>query len=308
MDKLRAMATFTCIADRGSLSAAAEAMGTSLPTVVRTLAALETELGVRLFNRSTRHIALTGEGLNYLESCRSLLAAVDEAETALRNEASEPAGKLIITAPVLFGQMHVAPAVTRFVQKYDKVRCSLMLADRIVNLLEERVDVGVRIGNLEDSSLIAHQVGKVRRMVVAAPRFLAERPSPTHPRHLLEANCIDFSGGGNSWWSFEDRNSEDKGRNFAVPVKGNLQFNHVASAVEACVAGMGFGMFLSYQVAPHLADGRLRAVLTDFEPPPRPVSVVYSHARLLPARTRAFVEWVKAELLMKLAEKPAVNA
>lgn len=302
MNKLKAMATFVCIADQGSLSAAARAMGASLPAVVRTLAALEADLGVRLFNRSTRRIALTAEGLCYLGSCRNLLAALDEAESALCNEAGEPAGQLTITAPVLFGQMHVAPAVTRFVQQYDKVRCSLVLADRLINLIEEGVDVGVRIGHLEDSSLIAHQVGKVRRMVVATPNYLAARPWPTHPRHLLEANCIGFSGAGHSWWSFED-----KGRSFVVPVKGNLEFNHVAPAVEACLADVGLGMFLSYQVAPYLADGRLEVVLADYEPPPRPVSVVYPHARLLPARTRTFVEWIKAELLIKLSGKPAAG-
>lgn len=302
MDKLKAMATFVRIADKGSLSAAARAMGASVPAVVRTLAALETDLGVRLFNRTTRRIALTGEGLRYLDSCRNLLAALDEAESALLNEAGEPAGLLTITAPVLFGQMHVAPAVTRFVQQYDKVRCSLVLADRLINLLEEGADVGVRIGHLEDSCLIAHKVGKVRRMVVATPGYLAARSWPTHPRHLLEANCIGFSGAGHSWWGFED-----KGRSFAVPVKGNLEFNHVAPAVEACLADVGLGMFLSYQVAPYLADGRLQVVLADYEPPPWPVSVVYPHARLLPARTRAFVEWIKAELLIKLSGKLAAG-
>ncbi|EWY42444.1 LysR family transcriptional regulator [Skermanella stibiiresistens SB22] len=294
MNKFKAMTTFVCIADRGSLSAAADAMGASLPTVVRVLAALEADLGVRLFNRTTRHIALTTEGQGYLESCRNLLAAVEEAEQALRNEAGEPAGRLTITAPVLFGQMHVAPAVIDFVRRHDKVRCGLILADRMINLHEERVDVGVRIGPLEDSTLIAHQVGKVRRMVVASPDYLADR-LPTHPRHLLDANCIDFSGAGHPWWSFEEN-----GRGFAVPVTGNLEFNQVAPAIDACVAGIGFGMFLSYQVANHVTEGRLRIVLAEFEPPPRPVSVIHPHARPLPARTRAFVDWITAALRAKL--------
>uniref|UniRef100_UPI002B68E44E LysR family transcriptional regulator n=1 Tax=Zoogloea sp. TaxID=49181 RepID=UPI002B68E44E len=151
MDKLKAMATFVQIAEAGSLSAAARVSGASLPAVVRTLAALEAELGVRLFNRTTRRIALTGEGRHYLESCRNLLAALGEAESALRDEAGDPSGLLTVTAPVLFGQMYVAPAVTAFVQRHAGMRCRLLLLDRVTNLLEEGIDVGVRIGHLEDS-------------------------------------------------------------------------------------------------------------------------------------------------------------
>ena len=291
MDKLKAMVTFVQIADAGSLSAAARSLGASLPAVVRSLAALELTLGVRLFNRTTRRIALTDEGRHYLESCRNLLAALTEAESALKDEAGEPAGQLTITAPVLFGQMHVAPAVTRFVQRYDKVHCRVLLFDRVVNLLEEGIDVGIRIGPLEDSSLVARPVGEVRRMVVASPDYLRKHPLPTHPKDLLRADCIGFVSTGGAWWRFEE-----KGRSFSVPVKGRLEFNHVAPAIEACLAGLGFGTFLSYQVATHLAEGRLQVVLDDFEPPPRPINVVYPHARLLPARVRTFVEWVREAL------------
>lgn len=291
MDKLKAMAVFVSIAEEGSLSAAARQSGASLPAVVRTLAALEAELGVRLFNRTTRRIALTDEGRRYLDSCRNLLAALHEAESALRDEAGEPTGQLTITAPVLFGQMYVAPAVTRFVQRYPRLRCSMLLLDRVVNLLEEGMDVGIRIGPLEDSSLIAHQVGQVRRMVVASPDYLAARAMPAHPRDLLAANCICFTASGGAWWRFQEN-----GRPFTVAVRGNLEFNHVAPAIDACLAGLGFGTFLSYQVAPHLAAGRLAAVLETFEPAPRPIHVVYPHARLLPARVRTFVEWMRGEL------------
>ncbi len=167
MDKLKAMQTFVHIADAGSLTAAARVCDSSLPAVVRTLAALEAHLGVRLFHRTTRRISLTEEGKRYLDNCRAVLAAVDDAEAALSADAAEPSGQLTLTAPVLFGQMYVAPAVMRFVQRYERVRCSLVLQDRIVNLLEEGLDAGIRIGHLEDSSLVAQPLSTLRRVVVA---------------------------------------------------------------------------------------------------------------------------------------------
>ena len=293
MDKLKAMHTFARIADAGSLTAAARGLGSSLPAVVRSLAALEALLGVRLLNRTTRRISLTDEGRRYLETCNQVLSAVDDAETALTAEAAEPSGQLNITAPVLFGQMHVAPAVTRFVQRYDKMRCSLQLHDRVVNLLEEGIDVGIRISRLDDSTLVAQQLGTIRRVVVASPDYLRRHGTPTHPRDLLGHNCVRFisTGGANPGWNFYD-----KGKPLLVPVTGNLEFNQAAPTVEACVAGLGLGMFLSYQPAPYVRDKRLKIVLQQYEPPPRPVSVVYPHARLLPTRTKVFIEWMKQEL------------
>lgn len=291
MDKLRAMQTFIHIAEQGSLTAAARVMESSLPATVRTLAALESHLGVRLFNRTTRRISLTEEGRRHLESCKQLLAALDDAEAALTAEAGEPAGNLSITAPMLFGQMHVAPAVTRFVQQYTQMRCSVMLLDRVVNLLEEGIDVGIRIGQLEDSSLVAQPVGHIRRMVVASPSFLSRHGVPAHPRDLLKANCVRVSNLGPAWGPFNDQ-----GRPLRLAVSGNLEFNQNAPAIEACVAGVGFGVFMSYQVAPLIKSGQLSVVLQEFEPPPLPINLVYPHARLLPKRTRVFIEWMKKEL------------
>ncbi|MDR7306131.1 LysR family transcriptional regulator [Rhodoferax saidenbachensis] len=291
MDKLKAMQAFTHIADQGSLTAAARAMDSSLPAVVRTLAALEAHLGVRLMHRTTRRLSLTEEGKHYLESCRQVLSAVGEAEAALSADASEPTGQLHITAPVMFGQMHITPAVMRFVQRYERVQCSVMLADRVVNLPEEGLDLGIRIGALDDSTLVAQPLGSLRRVVVASPDYLARHGVPTHPRHLLQANCIRFLGASGPWWTFHAQ-----GKAFTVPVTGNLTFNHNTPVLDACLAGMGFGMFISYQVAPHLAQGTLQLVLEDFEPPPRPIHVVYPHARLLPARTRAFIDFIQQDL------------
>ncbi|MBI2772836.1 MAG: LysR family transcriptional regulator [Burkholderiales bacterium] len=291
MDKFRAMQTFARIADEGSLTAAARSLGSSLPAVVHSLAAYEGELGVRLFNRTTRRISLTEEGRQHLESCRQVLAAVEDSEGALSAGAGEPAGHLTITAPVLFGQMHVAPAVTRFVQQHPKMRCSVILLDRVVNLLEEGMDLGIRIGKLEDSSLVAQPLGRIRRVVAANPAYLRRHGVPKHPRELLQANCIRMIAGPPTWGGFQEN-----GRGFRLPVTGNLEFNHVLPAVQACAEGAGFGMFFSYQVAPFLADRRLKIVLERFEQPPRPISVVYPHARLLPARTRVFIDWIRNEI------------
>ncbi|MES2192032.1 MAG: LysR family transcriptional regulator [Pseudomonadota bacterium] len=291
MDKLRAMQAFMHIADEGSLTAAARVMSSSLPAMVRTLAALEAHLGVRLFNRTTRRIVLTDEGRRYLERCREVLGAVQDAEESLGDQGGEPRGQLVITAPVLFGQMYVAPAVTRFVQRYPEVSCKLLLHDRVVNLLEEGIDVGVRIGELEDSTLVAQSVFSIRRVVVASPAWLRKHGTPKHPRELATANCVRFTGPSGPWWTFHE-----KGKTFTVPVTGNLEFNNAAPAVEACVAGAGFGMFISYQAAPFIKQKKLVTVLEEFEPPKRPVSVVYPHARLLPSRTKKFIDWMKDEL------------
>lgn len=290
MDRLKAMQTFVQIADQGSLTKAADALDSSLPAVVRSLAALEAHLGVLLFHRTTRRISLTEEGRRYLDSAREVLAAADAADRALTLDAAEPAGRLTVTAPVLFGHMYVAPAIVRFLKRYDKMRCSVLLHDRTVNLLEEGIDVGIRISPLEDSSLVAQQLGSIRRVVVASPAYLRQHGIPRHPRELLRANCVRIHPSAPVHFREAGR-----GRSFAVAAKGNLEFNHIAPAVEACAAGMGFGMFFSYQVQPFVAQGRLAIVLEDFELEPRPVSVIYPHARLLPARTRAFIDWMKRE-------------
>ncbi|MEY2932450.1 MAG: hypothetical protein RL033_3199 [Pseudomonadota bacterium] len=291
MDKLRALRTFVAIADAGSLTAAAHALGSSLPAVVRLLAALEAELGVRLFQRTTRRIALTDAGRRYLERCRQLETLLEEADADVRAEQTEPRGTLSVTAPVLFGTRHVASGVTAFVQRYREVRVDLQLFDRVVNLVEEGLDVGVRIGELEDSSLIARPVSTLRRLTVAAPTYLKRSGSPAHPRELREHNCILRSDRNVSSWSYRH-----DGKLISVPVQGNLRVNETAVAAEACVAGLGVGYFLAYQVARELAEGSLRILLGDFELPPRPIHIVYPGARLLPARTRVFIDFLLEHL------------
>lgn len=291
MDKLRAMHTFATIVDAGSLTAAARATQSSLPAVVRLLAALEAELGSRLLQRTTRRIALTEAGRRYLERCREVLSLVQEAEAELRAEQTKPQGLLRVTAPVLFGTRHVASGITAFLQRYPEVSVDVVLLDRVVNLVEEGIDVGVRIGPLDDSSLIARPVADMRRLTVAAPSYLARRGAPSHPRELADHDCIRVTQGRDSVWSYQA-----DGKPLRVSVHGRLGLNQMLAAVQACAAGLGIGSFAAYQVAPELASGALRLLLERFEPPPAPVHVVYPEARLLPARTRAFVDFIREHL------------
>jgi DNA-binding transcriptional LysR family regulator len=293
MDKLRAMQTFVRIVERGSLTAAADAMRSSLPSVVRTLAALEAELDVRLLNRTTRRIALTDEGREYYERCRRVLAEVDEAEAALSARRAVPKGRLRVTAPVMFGRLHVAPVATEFVARHAAVQLELLLLDRVVDLLEEGIDVAVRIAHLPDSSLVAMRVGETRRVVCASPAYLRRAGTPQSPTELIRHRCVSFGGlnPGLDEWRF------DKER---IAVRAALASNQIDAALDACVSGLGLGQFMGYQVQALLDAGRLKRVLGDFEPPPLPIHVIYAHARLLSSNVRAFVDWTVPRLRRRM--------
>jgi DNA-binding transcriptional LysR family regulator len=283
VDKLAAMRAFVAIVDEGSLTAAAAAQDRAPPSMVRILAGLEQHLGVRLLNRTTRRMSLTEEGRVYLDRCRRILADVDEAEQAVAAGSAEPRGELRATAPILFGQRHVVPAATEFVRRHPGVRLELLLLDRVVDLVDEGIDVGVRIGRLPDSSLVAVPVGEVRRVVVASPALL-RRGTPSHPSELASLPCVEHHGGTPGRWSFLDGERE-----LAVKVRGAFVCNQAAAVVEACVQGLGFARLLSYQAEPEVRAGSLKVVLERFEAAPLPVQIVYPGARLMSARLRAFV-------------------
>jgi DNA-binding transcriptional LysR family regulator len=292
VNKLAAMQTFVAIVDHGSLTAAADALGKALPTVVRSLATLEQELGVRLLHRTTRRMSLTEEGRTYLERCRQILVDVEEAEQVLSSQQAAPRGELRVTAPVLYGQLRVAPAIVAFLREYSEVKVELLLLDRVVNLVEEGIDVGVRIASLEDSSMIATRVGEVRRVVCASPSLLGRIGTPQHPRDLASAPCVHFEGlSAAPVWNFVAARKP-----VSVAVDGPFACNQASAAIEACEDGLGFGRFLSYQVESFVAEKRLRIVLEEFEPPPIPIHVVFAHARLMTPRLRVFVDWMKAHL------------
>lgn len=304
MDKLRAMTAFVAIADRGSLTAAADALGTSLPSVVRILAALERELGARLLTRTTRRIALTDEGRDYLERARRVLAQVEEAEAALSARQVTPQGRIALTSSVMFGRLHVAPLVAEFLGAHPRVTAELLLLDRMVNLLEEGMDLGVRIGHLADSSLVAIPVGETRRVLCASPAYLRRAGIPAAPEDLAAHACIRFTGlnSGNEW------EFRGPGKPRRVSVDGPLVSNQVDAALDAVVNGLGCGMFLCYQVRAAVAAGRLRYLLRDHEPPPVPIQVVYPQGRLMASRVRTLLDWLVPRLRQRLAPQGSVPA
>lgn len=292
MDKLQSMQVFLEIAERGSLTAAAAAVGKSLPSVVRILASLEEALQVRLLNRTTRRIALTEEGKVYLEQCRKIVTDIQEAERALIQHQSEPSGTIVVTAPVRFGEMHVAPAVAGFLERYPNTRVDLLLLDRVVDLLEEGVDIAIRIAPMADSSLIARQIGSIRKVVCASPMLLQRLGEPAHPQELANHPCVQFTGvSPNARWEFAGGNGH-----LTVQVNSRITCNQVGASLEACLAGVGFGRFLCYQVMPLVRAGRLVMVLRDFEPARTPLSVVFPHNRLVSSRVRAMVDWMVESL------------
>lgn len=297
MDKLAAMNAFVTIVDEGSLTAAADALDKAPPTMVRSLAALEQSLGVRLLTRTTRRMTLTEEGRVYLDRCRKILADVDEAELVVNASKVEPTGGVRITAPVLFGSWHVAPPVAQFVKRFPNVRVDLLLLDRVVDLVEEGIDLGVRIGRLSDSSMMAIPVGQMRRVVVASPDLLRRGKVPRHPHDLRERPVVRHHGGGQGdRWRFVENE-----RNVDVRIRSRFASNVATAAVEACVGGLGFGRFLRYQVEPELRAKRLRIVLAEFEEPPLPIQIVYPDARLMSSRLRAIIDELRDDLRKKFA-------
>lgn len=287
------------IVEAGSMTGAADALDTSLTSVVRSLATLERALGTRLLNRTTRRIALTDEGREYFERCRGILAGVEEAENALSARQAMPAGRLAITAPVMFGRLHVGPVVSDFLAAYPAVQVDLMLFDRVVDLLDEGMDAAIRIGHLRDSSLVAVALGTTRRVVCASPDYLRREGTPERPTDLARHRCLQFLGVvPGVEWEFSDGGDRKTTR---VAIKGVLSTNQIDIALDACVKGLGCGVFFDYQVRDALAAGWLCRVLQAFEPAPIPVHIVYPHSRLLSSRVRSFVDWVVPRLRRRLA-------
>jgi DNA-binding transcriptional LysR family regulator len=290
MDRLRAMEVFVRIVDCGTLAAAADKLGVSAPSVVRTLAALERSLGVRLLNRTTRRSSLSDEGREYYERCRRVLAEIEAADAALRSRRTKPKGLLRLTAPIAFGQLRVAPIVTDFLARHPDVEVELLLLDRVVDLVEEGVDAGIRIAHLPESSLVATQIGAARRVVCAGPAYLKRAGTPQTPGDLSRHSCVVFTGlASNNEWTFSSKPSR-------VAVRPRLRTNLFNVAIDAIVNGVGCGQFLSYQVEALVAARRARFVLEAFEPPAVPIQIVYPHARFLSPNVRAFVDFAVPRL------------
>ncbi|TRC87937.1 LysR family transcriptional regulator [Mesorhizobium sp. WSM4310] len=297
MDRLEAMSLFVAAVEAGSLSAAARRFGIPLATVSRKVSDLERHLNTRLLNRSTRRLTPTDAGEAYLAACRRILDDVGEAERGAAGEYSAPTGELAITAPVVFGRLHLLPVVTGFLSAYPDVDIRLTLADRITRLVEDHFDLALRIGQLPDSSLIAIGVGSIRRVVCASPAYLAEHGTPTTPEDLGTHSCITFEGLSSAApWSFA-RGKTD----VTVQVRSRLQVNTAEAAIDAAVAGVGPTKVLSYQVDAAVRSGKLRILLQEFEPEPWPVSLVHAGHGLLPVKLRAFLDFAAPRLKERLA-------
>lgn len=290
MDRLKAMANFVRIVDSGSLSAAAEATGQSVASLVRSLAALERYLGVRLLNRSTRRMALTSEGEEYLAFSRRTLAAFEDMEQRFEARDGVVRGLLRITAPVEFGQRYVAPIVNAFLKDHPEITVELSLNDHVVPLLDERLDLAIRIGHLPDSAMVARKIGATRLITCASPEYLYGEPAIDCPASLREHACITLAAQGRQWYFRQN----DKA--VAEEVVPRLVCNQIRAASLACASGVGITRLMHYQVADELADGRLVRILRDFEPEDLPIQLVYPHALALSPRVRAFVEWAGEKL------------
>jgi DNA-binding transcriptional LysR family regulator len=288
MDRIEAMQTFVTVADLQGFAPAARKLGLSPPAVTRLIAALEERLGTRLLQRTTRQVALTDAGSRYLERARRILGDIEEAELAAESERTRPTGRLVVSAPVGFGRLHVSPVMSAYLKRYPDVSGELRLEDRMVNLVEDGVDLAVRIGHLPDSSLVARQVGEMRRIVVASPAYLKSRGEPKTPEAIKDHQIIQFGGSAlTADWRFT-RDGEE----YRIAVAPRFTSNVADAAIQYAIEGGGLTRVLAYQAADAIRRGRLKLVLRKFELPALPVQIVYPTSRLLSAKVRAFIDLV----------------
>ncbi|HVY07661.1 MAG TPA: LysR family transcriptional regulator [Burkholderiales bacterium] len=286
MDRFHLMSVFVAVAEAESFAAAARKLGMSPPAVTRAVSALESRLGAKLLTRTTRYVRVTDAGLRYLEQARRIIAEADEADESAAGMNAEPRGQLAITAPVLFGRLYVMPSVVAYLRAFPAMTISAVFLDRIVNLLEEGMDMGVRIGDLPDSTMRAIGVGQVRRVVCASPQYFEKHGIPRTPadliRHtLIAANPVSPS----AEWRF---GAGKKAAN--VRVKPRLVVTNNEAAIDAALRGFGITRLLSYQCAPHVASGKLKIVLVEHEPPRLPIHVLHREGRQASAKVRSFVD------------------
>lgn len=291
MEQLKALRTFVAVAEHASFAEAARRLGLSPTTVTRTIASLEASLGILLLVRTTRSVRLTDDGTSFLEKCRAGLAEIDEAFSTARGGNISPRGTLTITAPVMFGRRHVVPIVTDLLRKYPDLNIRLLLLDRVVRLVEEGIDIAVRIADLPDSALHMLRIGEVRRVLSASPDYLRDRGVPTQTSHLRHHDLItieDEIGPSRGSGAVEGRRQGNALR---------LSVNSMEAAIDAAVAGLGIVPSLSYQVADHIAAGKLTPVLVSSSEPSVPVSLLFQSGRRNSANVRAFVEAAHARFL-----------
>jgi DNA-binding transcriptional LysR family regulator len=294
MDRIEAMTILVAVTDTGSFSAAGRKLNVPVATVSRKIAELETHLNTQLIVRSTRKLMLTDAGVNYLAACKTILEQVNEAESAAAGEYITPRGDLTVTAPMVFGRLHLLPIVNDFLATFRDISVRLVLADRTLDLLDDHIDVALRIGRLPDSNMVATQVGTVCRVVCASPAYLARCGRPQNPAELTQFSCVNFeSSSSGLLWTFIPRNGKPAN---SVPIRPRLSINAAEGAIDAAIAGVGLTQVLSYQVAQAVEQQKLQLVLRDYEPEPIPVSIVRPAQGPLPMKTRHFIDFVVPRL------------
>jgi DNA-binding transcriptional LysR family regulator len=302
MDRWQAMRVFVRVAETGGFAGAARQLHMSPPAVTRAVAALEDRIGTRLLTRTTRSVRLTEAGGRYLEDCRRILAEIEEAEAAAAGACAIPSGTLTVTAPVQFGRLYVLPVVTEHLARHPAVSTRALFLDRVINMVEEGVDVGVRIGHLADSGLVAIRVGSVRRVLCAAPDYLDRHGTPATARDLRDHAMIGSAGTGSRATGSRATGSRATGSAAGTP-RPRLTCNTIDGVLAAALAGQGIAQLLSYQVAPSVAEGRLRLILDAPDSGAMPVHVVSAEGRRAPAKVRSFIDLAVA----RLQADPMVN-
>jgi DNA-binding transcriptional LysR family regulator len=298
MDRLEAIRTLLAAVDGGSLSAASRALGTPLPTVSRRVSDLEAHLGAQLLVRTSRKLILTEAGEVFIASARRIIDELGEAERAASGEYREPRGELIVTAPILFGRLHIAPIVHDFLAAYPQVSVRLVLSDSVIDMVEAHVDVAVRIGRLPDSDLIARTAGHIRWMLCASPAYLAQAGEPSTPDDLAKHDCIAFEG-------LQAYRSWTIGSGTAVrtvAIQPRFSVNTADAVIEGAVAGLGIARVLSYQAAGAVAKGSVRPIMRSWGAEPIPVSLIHQPQRVQPLKRRAFLDFAAPRLTIALGE------
>ncbi|KQZ44366.1 LysR family transcriptional regulator [Duganella sp. Root1480D1] len=292
MDRLYLMTVYVAVAEEQGFAAGARRLGMSPPAVTRAVAALEERLGVKLLDRTTRHVRVTEAGQRYLDDARRIIAEVDEADDAVAGINAAPRGHLTVTAPVLFGRIYVMPGIVDYLQRYPAMDVSTVFVDRVTNLLEEGIDVGIRIGELPDSSMRAIPVGQVRRMIIASPSYIARHGAPRTPQELAQHTIVASSGSSvPPDWRFHHNGSTQ-----SLRVKPRLGVNNNDSAIEAVRSGFGIARLLSYQAAALLEAGELVEVLQDYATPAVPIHIIHRDSRQGSTRIRSFVDLMAERL------------
>jgi DNA-binding transcriptional LysR family regulator len=282
-------AIFVRVVELGSLSAAGRDMRLSAAVVSNRIARLEKDVGTRLLNRTTRHVSLTEEGSSYYDHCVVILNELEQAESAITSVNAEPRGPIKVTAPTVFGRLHVAPHVPRFLERHPQMQVRLHLTDALVDLVQERVDLAIRIAELTDSTSIVRTLAPNRRLIVASPDYLQKHPAPKEPEDLLDHNCLllRFPGSKQFRWTLQGREGP-----VTLRVSGNMDSNSGEALRDWCLAGQGLALKSLWEIIDDLNEGRLVPVLTEFPPPSHAIYAMYPHSQHVPPRVRAFIDFL----------------